>query len=520
MTIEGRSAPAIVLPAGVPEALLHIAVAVAAVIVSVSSFALSLTFGIGATFALTLAIATAMPAGVPVLVIVAFLVQNMVIAWYTPMVPDNEVFDSLRGMNFVMLMSAFGAFFLAAFQPRMLAVAPLRRWIAVGIVVGAIVAVYLALGVARGVPKDAIVYFRNIVTPIACFFVALMAAMIWRVDLLRPVSWIAAFAILYGYLELTFTMDFLALFHGDEYILRNISNQIQSGYWEKALQQTGFVFRGLEDVMLRNAFNLPMLSELLPKVFRINGPNFHTISYAYALSIASIWLLFNGRWVLPALALPLILVIGSKGALVLLFLAVGGRVAAHLMGGRIAVILVALGAVLWIAASIVVGMGSGDYHVLGLFAGLREFASNPVGQGLGFGGNLSSASLEINWELAQAEGAAGIPMESAFSVLIYQMGVASIALYGFIAAIAWSAWRSYRWGGNPNLLFVVFTTIVISANSVLQEEAFFSPLALGFLLLLGGVAIGDAARTERAPGVAGKAAQPSRAAALRALTRR
>src|SRR5690606_20596905 len=211
--------------------------------------------------------------------------------------------------------------------------------------------------------------------------------------------------IAYGYLELIFTMDFLALFHGDEYVQLNIWRQIQSGMWEKALQQTGFVMRGLEDVMTTSAFNLAIFDGILPKVFRIGGPNFHSIAYAYALAIFSAWLLFSGRWLLPVLAFPLMLIIGSKGALVMFVLLVLARIATAMFGPRFALGGVILGAVLWIAVSIVVGRTS-DYHVLGLFAGLREFLSNPIGQGLGFGGNLSSTTIDMDWEQAQAQGAA------------------------------------------------------------------------------------------------------------------
>jgi hypothetical protein len=82
-------------------------------------------------------------------------------------------------------------------------------------------------------------------------------------------------------------------------------------------------------------------------------------------------------------------------------------------------------------------------------------------------------------------------MESALAVLLYQMGVAAAAIYVFVGAIAWAAWRAYRRSGDSGLLFPVIAIIVISANSVLQEEAFFSPLALGLCLLLTGVSLGS-----------------------------
>jgi len=476
---------------GQSEALLHAGVAFAVVIASVSSFAVSTTFGIAATFAMTLLAAIVLPAGIPFLIATSFLFQNAVIAWYTPLIPDTTTFDAMRGANFVMLMTAFAAFLAASFQARVRGIVPLRPWLISGIVLTGAVTFYLGLGMVRGVPQDAIVYFRNTVTPIACFYVAITAASIYRVNFRVTVLWLGTAAIIYGYLELFFAMDFLSLFHGDDYIRQTIWRQIQTGVWEKALQDTGFVLRGLEDVMITNVFNLPLLADVFPKVFRIGGPNFHSIAFAYALSVMSIWLLFNKRWVLPLAALPLLLVIGSKGAMIMLLMAIFVRVAIIAVGPRVTMILTFVLAVGWLVGAVAFGMRTGDYHVLGFFAGLDGFAHNPFGQGLGFGGNLSSTAVNINWDLAQAEGVAGTPMESAIGVMLYQMGVGSFAVFAFLAVLARASWRAFRQSGSTSILFLFVAVVTISANAVLQEEAYFSPLALGFCLLLGGVALGS-----------------------------
>ena len=73
--------------------------------------------------------------------------------------------------------------------------------------------------------------------------------------------------------------------------------------------------------MMTTFFNTPIFAGIFPDVFRIGGPNFHPISYAYALSMMSTWLLFRRRWLLPLAALPLLLVIGSKGAMFMLLVA-------------------------------------------------------------------------------------------------------------------------------------------------------------------------------------------------------
>jgi hypothetical protein len=470
------------------EALLQAGLAVALLVVAVSSFAISTTFGVVATLAMTAVVTLVLPSAIPFVVAVSFVAQNLVVAWYTPLIPDNTAFDALRGSNFVVLMTAFAGLFLAAFQSQARAVPELRPWIVGGFWLCVVVIVYLGLGVVHGDAKDAIVYFRNTVTPIACFYIAIIAATLYRIDLRRLVPWLAGFAIAYGYCELAFGMNFLSLFHGDDYVTRAITRQIQSGAFEKALQQTGFVLRGLQDVMLTNLFNLSIPG--IPQVFRIGGPTFHPISYAYCLSVMSLWLLFDKRWLLPLAALPLLIVVGSKGATFLLALGFLVRIASPLIGVRLSLLLSVAAAGLWVVVSVVFGIRVGDYHVLGLLAGLRDFLHNPLGVGLGLGGNLSSTTMDINWDLAQADGIAEVPMESAVGVMLYQMGVGSLAFFGFLAAVARTSWRAHRATGDFSVLFLFVSVVAITANAVLQEEAFFSPLALGLCLLLGGVTLG------------------------------
>lgn len=471
------------------EALTQFALSVIVVIVSVSAFAVSTVFGIAATFVLTLVVAMAMPATVPLLVVTSFVLQNTVVAWYTPYIADIDTFDAMRSSNFIIVITAFATFLAAAFQAHIRRIVPLRRWVIGGILLCSLVTVYLALGAALGEPKDAIVYFRNIITPIACFYIAVIAASVYRVDLSRTFTWLILFAIAYGYCELTFRIDFLALFHGDDYLQQNLWKQILNGTYEKQLEETGFVLRGIDDVMMTNFFNLSIFGDL-PQVFRAGGPSFHPIAFAYLLSISSVWLLFQRRWFVPLLVFPLLVLIGSKGAMVLLLLAFFTKVGIALFGVRSAMILMTIGCVLWIGASIVFGMNNGDYHVLGFLAGLRDFASGPQGMGLGFGGNLSSTSLDMNWELAQESGVAETPMESAVGVLLYQMGIGAFGIFAFVAAIGWTAYATWRRTGHLAILWLVVAVAVISANAVLQEEAFFSPLALGLALLLGGVGLG------------------------------
>ena len=493
---------------GRSEPFFHLFIAVSLIVVAVAAFAVWTPFGFAATFLLTAVLAITVPAGMPTVIACAFLFQNLVVAWFTPFVPDDNTFDALRGANFVILMTAFGLFVLAAFQPRVRALSTLRPWLLLTFALCGVISFYLVLGALRGGPKDAVIYFRNTITPVACFHIAVLAASLYRVEMRVPMIWFCAVAVAYGYLEQVFRMDFLGLFHGDLYVQRGLKEQIETGVWEKALRETGFVLRGLEDTMTATFFNTAFFGDALPRVFRNGGPNFHPISYAYVLSLSSAWLLFRGRWLLPIAAFPLLLVIGSKGAAFLLCVALAARMIYRPSRVGLTLAAVVLLASAWTTAATVYGARHGDYHVLGLIAGVRDFLGNPLGQGLGIGGNLSSTSANLDWNRAQGEGASAVPVESAVGVMLYQMGIGGFLFFGFLAALATHSGRLLRETGRPDFLFAFVAIVTISANAVLQEEAFFSPLALGFCLLLVGTSCGTAFREgssirDRAPKTAG-----------------
>ena len=146
--------------------------------------------GLLATFVLTLIVSNAVPSGIPVVIICAFLFQNLIVAWYTPYIPDNNTFDALRGTNFVILMTAFCIFLAASFQHRVRALTELRPWLLFSLVLCATITFYLALGAVHGDPKDAVVYFRNTITPLACFHIAVLAAALYPVDLRKSMLWL------------------------------------------------------------------------------------------------------------------------------------------------------------------------------------------------------------------------------------------------------------------------------------------------------------------------------------------
>jgi hypothetical protein len=150
------------------------------------------------------------------------------------------------------------------------------------------------------------------------------------------------------------------------------------------------------------------------------------------------------------------------------------------------------------AIGLYVGLQIGDYHVIGFMGGWNGFVQWPFGRGLGVGGNLGADFSSINWSAAQAAGAVDGAVESAVGVLLYQMGIAAVVPLAYYAAIALLIWRRYR----RSMLLVqgvaAYGILITLVNGIFQEEALFAPLALGILLALAGLALGNSIRAEAA----------------------
>jgi hypothetical protein len=480
-----------------PGASFAFVATIALLLVSVIAFLISTLLGVFVSFIAMLALCILVPASIPLVIIGAFMFQNTIIASFSPMVAADSGFDAVRAVNFVLTMTGFGAFFLASILTTQRLPSAVRPWLLASLAILGIILFYLALGAVRGEVRDALVYFRNTVTPIACFYIGLVAASQYRTQLTNGIAIIAAIAIVYGYCELFFTFDFLSLFNGDRYMELKMSRQIDTGYWEQVLRQTGFVLRDLNDAMITSFFNTELFGDLFPKVFRIGGPNFHSIAYAYALAIFSVWLMFQNRNLAAIFALPLLLVVGSKGAMILYLLAVCVRVGLKIMVPRTVTFLFLIALFGWICATLIIGISGADYHALGFVAGVRDFFKNPFGQGLGIGGILSGAVTEqLDWGLAQQKGATDVPVESAIGVMFYQMGIGGFAFVGLLIAIARKSYQLFIRTGAGQFMFGFVTIATLCANAILQEEAFYSPLALSLCLMLTASAIGTYWRFE------------------------
>lgn len=225
---------------------------------------------------------------------------------------------------------------------------------------------------------------------------------------------------------------------------------------------------------------------------RFGGPNMHSVSYAYLMSIGAIVALSLGIWWFAALMLPLLFLIGVKGAAIVLAATAALWVAGRAFGGVFLCVFGTAFALGYIALVMWYGLSVGDYHVIGLMGGIDGFLRNPLGHGIGVGGNLSSSitstDMGVEWNDFQRYGA-DQALESAVGVLMYQMGIGA-------AAVMYSLWIPFRatigeFRRPVGLVPIALAVVVV--NGLFQEEAF-SPYALALLTLFVGVLLGSTAQ--------------------------
>ena len=166
--------------------------------------------------------------------------------------------------------------------------------------------------------------------------------------------------------------------------------------------------------------------------------------------------------------------------------------------GRGVLLVFCLALAAYAVAGVRFGLESGDYHVVGFLSGVDSLVSNPLGVGLGAGGNYGANATPINWSAAQQLHRTAFAVESAAGVLLHQMGAAGFVVMATYAWIAWQAWRRFQSRPDRALAIVPFAVLVTLTNGIFHEEALFSPLAMGSMMILAGMSLG-ASFGSRAP---------------------
>jgi hypothetical protein len=477
------------------EVALTIGLAVASIAFAPLLHALGPLLAIPAQALIACAIVVAAPAYAPPIAIFILLFQNLFVSILSSYIASPSELEFIKGYNFlncaVMWLATF-ALYVVKRRDRSPQVN--RLMIGSTLVLGVVMLYFFAGFLENGLAAS--IYLRNIVLPLFLFQLALLTAATYEVRVTPVLVTIAVLFVGCGYIELAFRDFWLELTNGHSYWHFDEIKATDSGVWEREMRATGNVFVNLKDRFSFSFLNTPLLDGLgLDSMLRIFGPNISAISYAYGVGFFVLFLFSVGRPLLATAALPLAVACGVKGALILILFVGLAWISTRLLG---AVVTLALGFVALIAYVIFgfyVGLQIGDYHVIGFMGGWHGFLQQPLGRGLGAGGNLSGDFASIDWRAAQQAGAVDGAAESAIGVLLYQMGIAALVPLGFYFVLAMKTWRLYAVSGLLTQGLASFGIFVVLVNGFFQEEALFGPPALGLMACLAGLVIGNAVRS-------------------------
>jgi len=491
-----------IVPARAQEVALTIALAVASIAFAPLLHALSPALAILAQTLVACAIIAAAPGYAPPIAIFILLFQSIFVSILSSYIAGPSELDFIKGYNFlncaVMWLATFALYVLRR-RDRSSSVD--RLMIGSTLVLGAVLVYFVAGLLQNGLAAS--IYLRNIVLPLFLFQLALLTAATYEVRVTPVLVTIAVLFVVCGYVELVFRDFWLAITNGYAYWHFDEIKATDLGTWEREMRATGQVFVDLKDRFVFSFLNTPLLEGLgFADMLRVFGPNISAISYAYGVGFFVLFLFSVGRRLLAVAALPLVILCGVKGALILVLFVAAAWISTRLLGAVVTLVLGFLALIAYVIVGLYVGLQIGDYHVIGFMGGWNGFLQAPFGRGLGAGGNLSADFASIDWRAAQQAGSVDGAVESAVGVLLYQMGIAAAVPLGFYLVIAMKAWRLYAVSGLLTQGLVAFGILVVLVSGFFQEEALFAPPALGLLVCLAGLVLGNAIRANsqsRAP---------------------
>jgi hypothetical protein len=485
-------------PASTADVIPAVCLAAASIAFAPVLHVVSPVLAIGVEALIGLAIVMAAPAYAPSIAIFVLFFQNLFVSILSSYLSTPSQLEFIKGYNFllcsVMWLAVLGLYLLKQ-RSHSAEVNRIMWWSVAAL---ATVMLYFAIGFVRD-PLAASIYLRNIVLPLFLFQLALLTAATFEVRITPFLVAVGIALIVCGYVELVFRDFWLAATNGYAFWGFDELKATQSGSWEAEMRATGNVPVDLKDRFRFSFLNTPLLEDLgFSSMLRILGPNMSPISFGYGVGFFSLFLFSVGRPFLAIAALPLLVLCSVKGALIMTVFVWAAWISTRLLGPVITLVLGLLALAAYAIAAIYVGLQIGDYHVIGFMGGWNGFLQNPLGRGLGVGGNLSEGFYSIDWSAAQQAGTVDGAVESAVGVLLYQMGIAAFVPLTFYFGMALKGWRLYASSGNLTQGLASLGVMVALVNGLFQEEALFAPPALGLLCCLLGLVIGNHIRQQTA----------------------
>jgi hypothetical protein len=422
----------------------------------------------------------------------SFIFQNLIISLFIAWIPTKGDLDFVRGYNFLSVAVVWLSLVCSG-----LCRVSIREWsrdefICNSIVTLGIIGIYFVIGLPL-YGTNAIIYLRNIATPVLCFQIVYITFSFWKVRSNTAMILLGQLIIACGFAEFFFRDLWLSYTSSGTYWEVLSGPNWHTLAYDKTAAQTGVVASSLKDTFEITFFNSPLFDEF-GTVMRMFGPNMHAISFAYCLAFFAIFTLFRGYLIQALFFAVLMFLCSAKGPVILLILILLSWSVARLLGNKLAFAFHIILLTLYALVGVITGLEIGDFHVLGLMAGLQDFFGNPFGYGLGAGGVYDPRFAAFDWHAAQAEGRTPFPVESSIGVLLYQMGLASLALVAFYGWLSWRIMQLARLTQNALHIATYLALLSMIANGLFQEEAFFSPLTLVLYVALAGAILGAAKR--------------------------
>jgi hypothetical protein len=418
-----------------------------------------------------------------VVFIQTLLYQNIIISIFSTDM-DYQTFNILQGTNFVVLavLGLISVLRLAPFIDR-------HRLIAFCLLTAMVALIlYTALGAIKAGPTSAMVYFREFASPLLGGIVGIEIGRVWP---FRSVGlsfmYSSMLAIGLGGFEYLYPVDFYSIINEVQFL--------QLKYHSQLAQNLFYTPQDIVNHFTSVFFNITAMAPSIYSFhsFRFGGTIINPISNAYVLSVTAIIAvaLKRGLWLI--VLVPMLIMVGVKGANVLLLSSLVLYLTQIICNSRFALVFIGICfAVFYVASGIIIGLGNNDFHVLGLIGGMNSLIHDPIGHGIGVGGNLSTnANAGFKWTGTGGfvHGGVDFALESAIGVLVYQMGFASITILGVFLVFLWKS--PLGQAAPPRRSDIVFLALaMIVVNGVFQEEAF-APYAAGLIMLLAGVLIGN-----------------------------
>lgn len=411
------------------------------------------------------------------------LYQNVLVSIFSPGM-SHDSYVALSGTSFIGAVVVAGAFSVHLLRSGDSRVRRVSRYAVASI---AVAAAYMAIGAAIQGPVAAIISFRSVSAMLFSLLIGLRLGLSWGYRTAAIGFLLAVFVgLALSSLEIADPSWYLSLVNAKDFFNLKNAGLVTDRYL--------FDVQSVIETQTGDWFNTPLLSGGEGS-FRFGGPNMHSISYAYVLSISELVLISLGRFELLPILLMFSYSAGVKGPTVLFAISIALYILWYLTRSKRLLIAATLGfSAFYVIYGIRTGIEIGDFHALGFMGGVYGFLANPLGHGLGAGGNLGTGVTKAYWQKMQHAGATDVGLESAVGVMLYQMGIGCVAVFAALIKLLQAApfGRAPRARAAPtDLLFIGLWIGLL--NGVFQEEAY-SPYAVGLLVLFCAILVANGRR--------------------------